>query len=244
MIPRYPGLKVIKPVTMAYFDLGKREYVRLRSPQMELNVEQGAAAQVPLIAGAAREDVHMLSQDIRFIKVADAAFSRTGSFPYTGLSFIVLLVIPLAGVAAVWMLARRRKEEMLDQVGYRNRRAMKVAKKGLHEAEVLLKETGGKGGEPSSAQRLRFYAEISRALWKYLGDKLNIPQADFSVAVAAEALTRRSADPTLVESLRSLLETCDMARFAPTSMELSAMQRAYDEARRIIVELERTLKAS
>jgi hypothetical protein len=33
-----------------------------------------------------------------------------------------------------------------------------------------------------------------------------------------------------------------MARFAPTSLELPAMQKTYDEARRIIVELERTLK--
>lgn len=40
MIPRYPGLKVIKPVSISYFDLKKREYVRLRSPQIELNVEQ------------------------------------------------------------------------------------------------------------------------------------------------------------------------------------------------------------
>jgi hypothetical protein len=244
MLPRYPGLKVIKPVTMTYFDLGKREYVRLRSPQIELNVEQGTAPQVPLIAGAAREDVRMLSQDIRFIKVANVAFSRVGSLPYTRVSFLVLLALPLAAVAGVWLLVRRRKEEMLDQAGYRNRRAMKVAKKGLHEAEVLLNEKGGKSGEPSSAQRLRFYAEVSRALWKYLGDKLNIPQAEFSVAGAAAAITDHSADPALVESLRSLLETCDMARFAPTSLELTAMRNTYEEARRIIVELERTLKPS
>ncbi len=51
LIPRYPGLKVIKPVTFSYFDLGTREYVRLRSPQIELNVEQGAASPTPLVAG-------------------------------------------------------------------------------------------------------------------------------------------------------------------------------------------------
>ena len=34
-----------------------------------------------------------------------------------------------------------------------------------------------------------------------------------------------------------------MARFAPTSLELSAMQKTYDDARRVIVEVERTLKA-
>ena len=39
-----------------------------------------------------------------------------------------------------------------------------------------------------------------------------------------------------------VLEACDMARFAPTSLELPAMQKTFEEARRIIVELERTLK--
>jgi len=39
-----------------------------------------------------------------------------------------------------------------------------------------------------------------------------------------------------------LLESCDMARFAPTSLETAAMQKTYDEARRVIVELEHTLK--
>jgi hypothetical protein len=244
MLPRYPGLKVIKPVTMTYYDLAKREYVRLRSPQIELNVEQGATPQVPLVAGAAREDVRMLSQDIRFIKVANTSLAPVGSFPYTRLSFLILTSLPLFVVAGVWLMARQRKAEMLDQAGYRNRRAMKVAQKGLREAEVLLNEKGGKSGEPSSAQRLRFYAEVSRALWKYLGDKLNIPQAEFSVEGAATALTDRAAAPALIDSLRSLLETCDMARFAPTSLELTAMRKTYEEARSIIVELERTLKSA
>jgi hypothetical protein len=82
LIPRYPGLKVIKPVTMSYFDLVKKEYVRLRSPQIELNVEQGTAVASPTIAGVAREDVRMLSQDIRFIKLTNASFTRVGERPY------------------------------------------------------------------------------------------------------------------------------------------------------------------
>jgi hypothetical protein len=89
---------------------------------------------------------------------------------------------------------------------------------------------------------LRFYSEVSRALWKYLGDKLNIPQASFSVEGAATRLHARGIDERLIGDLRTILETCDLARFAPTSLELSAMQKTYDDASRVIVELERTLK--
>lgn len=242
LIPRYPGLKVIKPVTMSYFDLVKKEYVRLRSPQIELNVEQGTAVAPPTIAGVAREDVRMLSQDIRFIKLTNTSFTRIGERPYASPFFIVMVLLPLAGLAGAFVYVRQRQVVMMDQAGYRYRKAMKVAQKGLKEAEYLLKEKAGKDGGPSSKQRLRFYSEISHAFAKYLSDKLNLPQAEFSLESASAALHDRRADGGLVQAMRGVLEVCDMARFAPTSMELATMQRTYDEARRVIVELERTLK--
>lgn len=241
LIPRYPGLKVIKPVTFSYFDLGKKEYVRLRSPQIELNVEQGAASPPPLVAGSSQEDVRLLSQDIRFIKVGQIAFTRPGEYLYTSAGFLALLLLPLAALAGVFIYSRQRQAVFQDQVGYRNRRAMKVAQKGLKQAAYLLKESAG---TPNTKQRLRFYAEVSRALWKYLGDKLNIPQAEFSVEGAIAELSRRGVETDLQQSLRMVLESCDMARFAPTSMGLATMEKTYEEARRIIVELERTLRSS
>ncbi len=242
VIPRYPGLKVIKPIVLSYFDIGKREYVRLRSPQIELNVEQGTAAPATM-AGVTREDVRLLNQDIRYIKVTGSRFHRAGDRPFSSTLFLVALFLPFAGMVGAFVYARQKQIVMLDQAGYRNRKAMRVAQKGLKEAEYLLKEKSGQMSTPSSKQRLRFYSEVSRALWKYLGDKLGIPQAEYSVEGAVAELTRRGVPPERAASLRTVLESCDMARFAPTSLELGAMQRVFDEAQRIIVELERTLKA-
>jgi hypothetical protein len=239
LIPRYPGLKIIKPVTFSYFDLGKKEYVRLRSPQIELNVEQGAANPPPLVAGGSQENVRLLSQDIRFIKVGQTAFLRPGDNVYSRPGFIVLLLLPLAVLAGAFVYSRQRQAVLQDQVGYRNRKAMKVAQKGLKQAAYLLKESAG---TPNTKQRLRFYSEISRALWKYLGDKLNIPQSEFSVEGAISELSERGAETDLQQSLRMVLESCDLARFAPTSMGLATMEKTYEEARRIIIELERTLR--
>jgi len=243
VIPRYPGLKVIKPIVISYFDLNRHEYMRLRSPQIELNVEQGTATAPATISGVAREDVRLLSQDIRFIKVADVHFQASNAHPYTSPAFLILLLLPIGGIVAAFVYARRKQIVMMDQAGYRNRRAMKVAKRGLKVAEYLLKEKSGQKGIPSSKQRLRFYSEVSHALWKYLGDKLGIPQAEYSVAGAVEELAGRGVAKDLADSLQRVLETCDMARFAPSSLELDVMQRTFDDAQRIIIELERTLKA-
>ena len=241
LIPRYPGLKVIKPVTFSYYDPAKKEYVRLHSPQIELNVEQGTAAVAPLISGGSQEDVRLLSQDIRFIKLEESGLSARGEHLHTSGVFIVMLLLPLACAGGALVYARQRQAVMLDQAGYRNRRAIKVARKGLKQAEYLLKEKGS-SGVPAGNQRLRFYGEISKALWKYLGDKLTIPQSAFSIEGAVAELGRREAPQDLIASLKSLLETCDLARFAPTSLDLTVMQRTYDEAQRIIVALERILR--
>lgn len=242
LLPRYPGLKVIKPITFSYFDLAKREFIHLRSPQFEINVEQGAATPAPLIAGTSREDVRLLSQDIRFIKIGMPSFTRAGERSYSNPLLLVLLLFPVGGLAGAFVYVRRREAAMRDQAGYRNRRAIRIAQKGLKQADYLLKEKSGSKGTPSTAQRTRFYSEVSRALWKYLGDKLNIPQAEFSVEKAVQQLSERSVDGGLVQALKNLMENCDMARFAPTSMGLGAMTKTYEEARRIIVELERVLK--
>jgi hypothetical protein len=242
-IPRFPGLKTIKPVSFVYFDLKRNEYVTLRSPQLEVNVEPGAVSAVTLPGGGARADVRALTEDIRFIKVTGGGFSRKGELPHTGAGFITLLVLPLLGLGAVVVYARRREAELADGTGLRTRRAIKVAQRGLKQAEYLLREKSGSSGEPSSIQRARFYTEVSRALWSYLGDRLGIEQAELTVERAAAELKSRSVDGGLVHALRVLLESCDMARFAPTALELSSMQRAYDEARRIIIELERSLKS-
>jgi hypothetical protein len=241
LIARYPGLKVIKPVVFAFFDPVKRQYIRLRSPQIELNVEQGAAPLAPLISGTSREDVRMLSQDVRFIKLSEGGLVHRGEYFYTSAVFMSMMLMPLLGLAGAFVYSRRRQAVMLDQIGYRNRQAIKVARKGLREAEYLLKAKGS-SGTPAGNQRLRFYGEVSKALWKYLGDKLNIPQSAFSVEGAVGVLAEKNAPDEILRSLKSLLETCDMARFAPTSLDLSVMRRTYNEAQRIIVELERVLR--
>ncbi len=237
LIPRYPGRKNIKPVTFSYFDVGKKDYVTLTSSSIELNVEQGAAQLPPLVSGGLKEDVQLLNQDIRFIKITDSRLVAKGNHVFSSTLFIVLLLLPVAGFAGAFVYGRQRQAVMADEVGFRNRKALKIAQKGLKSAEQMLQTSTG------SDQKLKFYSEVARAMWKYLGDKLNIPPAEMSIEGATTQLAGRSVPGEVLSQLKALLESCEMARFAPTSLETGAMQKAYDEAKRVIVELERTLKS-
>jgi hypothetical protein len=235
LIPRYPGQKVIKPVRFVYFDLSKRSYVTLESQQIDLTVEQGVAQTAPLVLGGSRENVSLLSQDIRFIKVTGDGLVRAGEvLPMSGV-FIALLFLPIVGFVGAFVYARQRHAEMLDEVGYRNRRAMRVAQRGLKHAEQLLK-----GRDAAAAAK--FYAEVSRAMYQYLGDKLNIQQADMSIEAVMAELELRSANGDLTTPLKSFLESCEMARFVPSEGGISGMEQTYDAAKKMIVELERVLR--
>ncbi|MEO8169068.1 MAG: protein BatD, partial [bacterium] len=66
-------------------------------------------------------------------------------------------------------------------------------------------------------------------------------QADISIELAVNELSVRSVSAETSAALKSLLETCEMARFAPTILSVDVMKKTYDDASRIIIELERTL---
>jgi len=240
LMPRYPGRKVIKPVTFSFYDPEAQAYRTLTSAAIELDVAQGTAGPTPLVAGGERSGVELLNQDIRFIKLSPGALRPKGEAPGGGWLMAVLAVLPLAGLAVAFVAARRRTAVMQDAAGFRNRRALKVARKGLRRAGELLQRGSGTGA--TAEQRLAFYTEVSRALWKYLGDKLDIPPSGWSVDGTAEVLAQRKVGPEAVAGLRSLLETCDLARFAPTSLEPASMHTTYDEATRIIVAIEKGLQ--
>ncbi|MGA9115536.1 MAG: BatD family protein [Bacteroidota bacterium] len=224
MIPRYPGRKTLRPVTFVFFDPARGEYVTLRSAPLELTVEPGAAPRAESSPGDRREDVTLLSRDIRYIRLADDGLRRKGEYVYRDPLFLLLLALPAGGWAAAFVAARKRREERSDEAGTRSRKAYRTARRRLREAGTA---------EVSSC--------VARALWTYLGDRLGIPPAEMSLERAAAELEARSRDPGAAAALRELLERCEQERFAPPASGSAAGRQRTDEARRVLDRIERSL---
>ncbi len=233
LIPRYPGEKTVKGVSFSYFDPKKKSYETLRSRDVVLTVDPGAAsAGGSSLTIPGREGVQVLSQDIRFIRTEGDLVPR-GERLYSWTVMAGLALLPLFGFAGLLLTLRRREEATRDVAGFRNKRAVRVAQKGLRHAKQML-------GKPEMF--IGFSAELARALWSYVGDKLNLQQADLSLEKVEAELHRRGIDSGTTSALKSLLETCEMARFAPAGTGTSDMQKMFDEGGRIIVELEKQLR--
>jgi hypothetical protein len=89
----------------------------------------------------------------------------------------------------------------------RNRKAGKIAVKRLKSASICLK----------NEQIDKFYEEILKAIWGYLSDKLNIPVSDLTRNNAISSLREYGIDEDRIKSLSEILDTCEYARFAPSS---------------------------
>lgn len=231
LIPRHPGAQRIPSFPFTYYDLEKKSYVTLTSPAFQLAVSKGADAVGGAISGMSKEDVKLLSEDIRFIKSGEARFRKKGETFVGSVAFFILTVAPILGFAGFILFARGREKVMGDAASMRNRKARKMAQRRLVEAKKYLDQK----------KEEQFYSETSRAIWGYISDKLAIPPADLSLDSVRAALERRSVAPETIERLHAALQQCEFARFAPSKDSLR-MDGMYSQTVDLISTIEAQIK--
>jgi oxygen tolerance protein BatD len=231
LLPRRAGELKIPSFSYAYFDIDKKAYVPFTSPEFPLSVEKGSDLAGGPATGISKEDVKLLGEDIRFMKSEDLSLRRKGeSFAGSPL-FFALSFSSLFSFIGFMFFVKRRERVLGDVAGLRNRKARKMAQKRLQEAKKFLHQK----------KEEQFYAEVSRALWGYIGDKLGIPPSDLSLQIVKTALESRGVSAEAVGKLSSAIERCEYARFAPSSGAVQ-MDAVYREAIEIISETEDQLR--
>jgi BatD DUF11 like domain len=231
IVPRVAGKKEIPSLKFSYFNPEKRSYITLSTPPYPINVEPGASNGNATVAGYSKEDIKLLGEDIRYIKMSAGDLRERVGFTIFGAGFWSAVVLPLFALGGL-ITWKRRNDKLagnLELLHYR--RAEKIARGRFKTAKKLM-DAGNQRG---------FYAEISQALFGYLENKLHIPKSEMSLDRAVDELQKRSIDGELVSSLRSCTEKCEFARFAPAGDGSGAMNEMYNELTKVIVGIERTL---
>lgn len=233
IIPRQPGDYKIPASSFSYFDPSAGKYFTLSSPEMPLRVT-GAPSQNPNSnsdAFASKEDVSALHSDIRFIKTRPGELERSGTPFFGSAAYTGLLASPLLLFIGLIFVKRKNEDLAADIVGAMRRRATKLAKKRLSVADKHL----------SKNNKTAFYDEVSRALWGYLGDKLNIDQAQLSKDNVEEKLMSRNVKTETVTKLKNLISVCEQALYAPIGGG-DEMKQNYNTAVALITDLEDEIK--
>lgn len=231
-VPKKPGTFQLPKITSNYFDPSKEKYFTLDGREFEINVTGVSNEEIAAQGNLPQSRLDLVAKDIRYIITG-----RDGSESWGGLYihdpvFIGLNTLFAGGLLAVWVV-RRRQDKLAGDVGYRRqKRAVKLAKIRLAEGRKLLRE----------GKREEFYAEISRALTEYVGDKFNRSAFGLTSSQVEELFESEDIPDELTDDYLSLLASCDRARFAPSSDGQAEMTTTLDRAQDWIVKFEDIFK--
>ncbi len=230
-IVRAEGDYEIVPVEFTYFDLAQKKYVTLATPPLKMVVtpDKSAATQPQQMVGIKREDVRLLGEDIRFIKLgAPALRSVVAPLALSPTYWAVIAAMLLVAVVA-YILIRKYIRDNRNVVLVKGKRANKMAIKRFRIAEKYMREQ----------DRRAFYEEMLRGLWGYLGDKFNIPVADLTREVVRDELSRRGALAE-AETIITVIARCEEAQYSPQAS--SEMHELYEEGVDAVSKIESAIK--
>jgi hypothetical protein len=241
MIPRHHGAYKIEEAEFSYFDPEKKEYVTLHSPEFNLQVEKGdgesnsPSAQTPggFSVNGNRSEVAVIGNDIRYIKTTPSKLYKRGEHYFTTRLFGLGYLVPSLAFLLFLVGRRKYRKDRSDLRQLKSRRATRMAQRRLETAKTHQK-TGNKE---------KFYEEISKALFGYLGDKLYMPVSELSKESIAKALELREVSDATCRQLESTLNACEYARYAPAAAS-GDLQGIYDQSVRLLARLEDEISKS
>jgi hypothetical protein len=232
LIPRQQGSYDVGPVEFSYFDLDKKDYVTLKSPQYKLVIERGKDGGSSAFASSGQKDFKVIGRDIRFIKTNIPEFVGSSFEFYNSGYFYLLTLLPFAGMIGFALYRKRHLQLNADAVAVKSRKATKMARKRLEIANRFLKE----------GNQIAFYDETGKAVWGYLAAKLKIPIAVLNKETAIESLKTMQVSTDTITGIIETIDYCEYARFARMDSSKSADQ-LYNDAITLITKVENELKA-
>lgn len=226
VVPRNHGNYTIPAVSLTYYDTSSNMYKTVKTAPLTIKVEPGDGK------GTSVTDYSAVQQtDIKSIKQGGYDTIDTEKLFFGSTSFLLWILLPFVLFVALVAIFHKKAVENADIVGKRGKRANKVATKRLKTAYKLL--TAGKQNE--------FYDEVLRALWGYVGDKLNMPVEQLSRENISEQLAAHNINAEIIERFISALDECEYERYAPGSAE-GNMTKTYDSAMIAITEIDGVLR--
>ena len=233
-IARAEGEYDIEPIEFTFFSPEKEGYVTLSTDALKVNVapdgSAGAVTPQQIITGTSKEGVRQLGSDIRFIKLGKAQLSSSVAPLMMSSTYFMLLALIVVLFVGLYLLLGKMIKDSKNTVLLRNRRANKVAVQRFRQAERYMRE----------GNRHAFYEEMLRALWGYMGDKLNIPVSSLTKENIREELQRRGCPAEDATRYTDIISRCDEAQYSPA--ESVQMSDIYKEGVGMISRIESIIK--
>ncbi|MDR3095362.1 MAG: BatD family protein [Bacteroidales bacterium] len=231
IVPRHGGVYKLPAIEFSFFDPQAKQYKSLHSEEYTITVEKGEEQPgSTAISGITREDVKFIGKDVRYIKQNYDSLHKKGDYFFGTWKFLLWFIVPLLGFATIVYFRRKYIRKYSDLAFVKNKHANRYASKRLKKASTFM----------NSGQQTLMYEELSRALWGYLSDKLNIPVADLSKDAGKQTMQQNKVPESLIDEFIGVIDDCEFARYAPSSGNAD-MKTLYNRAVDVIDKMQRTI---
>lgn len=234
IIPRQFGKFKIPAVEFSYFDFKSKSYKTIKTEDYHITVEKGDGRSSNSNTGNTyinKESLKYLGKDIQYIETQNTKLKKKKDFFYGSFLFWVSYIIPLLLSVFAFIFFRKQAKQNADIAFVRNKKANKLATKKLKLAHKYLK----------LGNKEKFYDEISKALWGYLSDKLNISLAKLTKEEIESELKNKDIEDNIIAEIKHILSVCEYARYAPSEGTVE-MTNIYNQTNEKISMLEELIK--
>ena len=225
-VPRNQGKFTIPPVELVYYDTSANAYRTLKTQAFDIEVARGDGKGATIADYAENKD-----KDIRGIKTGSEIRNVKSESFFGSTTYWVCMLLPLVTFLVLLVVFRKRAIDNADLGKMRGKKANKVATRRLRKASQLMKQ-----GQSSA-----FYDEVLRALWGYVGDKLNMPVSDLSRENISDNLRAKNVDENTIDQFLGALDECEFERYAPGDTA-GNMNKTFGAAMTAIEQIESTMK--
>jgi len=228
VVPQFKGKYKIPSTEFSYFDLKEKEYVRLTSEDLFVEVLEGKELVTDSdVTSNSKKEIIVTGNNFKYIQTNSSFYLAKKSNFYASKLYYIMLILPLLFIPIGIVIARKNKARSNDVLGNRLRKADRLAKKYLSEAK---KQLGTKEA---------FYVALEKALHNYLKAKLRIETSDISKEKITELLKTEAVHEDDINSFIDVFNSCDMARYSPvTAVE---MKDDYEKSKAVITQIDKQL---
>ena len=230
IIPREKGEFTINNLNFNYFNPDKKQYVSIPSPDLKLTVLEGDASSAQIVSPN-KKGIKESENDIRYIKTGDLGLQKKDAEFFSSTMHYLLLIFPTLLFFGGLFFVRQHIKANSDITAVKERKAAKLAKKQLTVAEKHM-QTNSKDA---------FFTEVLNALNKYIGDKFALPIADLSKYKIKEMLLYKNVKEETANHLIETLNTCEYAKYAPSSVT-GDLKQVYQDTIELISQIEEQIK--
>jgi hypothetical protein len=230
IVPQYKGKYKIPNTTFSYFNPTKEKYETIATNDLYVEVLEGKE----LVTNSSSDQNSIQQQNVistgnnfRYILTSSNFEAKKSSDFYLSNLFYLLLLLPLIAIPIGIVIAKNNEKRNSDVIGRKQRKAERLAKKYLSEAQKQL------------GKKEAFYEALERALHNYLKAKLSIQIADISKENITQILQQKKVDEPTIHQFIDVLKASDFARYTPITN--TEMKEEFERAKQVIVKLDKQL---